>query len=184
MKKYIFLIVIFFTTTFSHSQEPIIFSEVVNIENVDKNELYIRGREWFNESFISSKDILQINDQQTGELVGKCFFAADCTYTMMGKSVTIPADVYFQVSLWVKDNKYKYEFKNFHAPGSISGYSSRINLGQITTSNETELKIQGIPKKRMNEIYLSIKNSTLTKSQLLIESLKSKMANKSKSTDW
>lgn len=183
MKRIIFIL-ISLLPSLVYSQEPISFSEVVEVSGVDKNELFIRGREWFNENFKSSKDVFQINDKETGELVGKGFFSADCTYKLMGRKVSMPAGVYFQISIWVKEAKYKYELKNFNIPGSNDPYTLIFNLGPITTSDETETKIPGVTEKKMNEVYLSVKKSALSKSQLLIESLKTKMANKSKSIDW
>lgn len=183
MKRlFLFFSLIFPTVIFS--QEPIKFSEVITVDSASKSELFIRGREWFNDNFKSSKDVLQIQDKETGELVGKGFFLVNCTYTLMGKQVTVPAGVYFQVSLWLKDNRYKYEFVNFNVPGSKDMSSIMMNLGTITESNETTLKIPNLPQKRANEVYLSIKNNTIEKAKFLIESLKQKMSLQSKSTDW
>lgn len=182
MKQIIFIL-LFFLPTLAYSQEPISFTEVVDVAGVDKKELFVRGREWFNENFKSLNDVLQINDKETGELVGKGYFVVSCVYTMMGKRV-VPAGVYFQVSIWVKDGKYKYEFTNFNVPGSHDMTTLMINLGYITSSDETDKKFPNVPKKRMNESYLSVKNSTISKCNLLIESLKLKMSNKAKSTEW
>lgn len=166
------------------SQEPLSYSEVIDVPNVDKNELYIRGREWFNENFKSVNDVLQINDKETGELVGKAYFQVACEYELMGKSVKVPAGVFFQISIWVKEGKYKYEFKNFNVPGSKDMSSLMIGFGAITSSDVTDYKFRNLPEKRMNQIYLSVKTNTVLKSKSLIESLKEKMSQKSKTTDW
>lgn len=182
--KNVILFFIVLLPTMVFSQEPLSYSEVIEVSNVDKNELYIRGREWFNENFKSVNDVLQINDKETGELVGKAYFQVACVYELMGKSVKVPAGVFFQISIWVKDGKYKYEFKDFNVPGSKDMSSLIIGLGTITTSDSTQYKFLKTPEKRMNEIYLSVKTNTVLKSKSLIDSLKEKMSQKSKTTDW
>lgn len=170
MKK-VFLCFIVLLPIMAFSQEPLSYSEVIEVPKVDKNELYIRGREWFNENFKSVNDVLQINDKETGELVGKAYFQVSCTYELMGKTVKIPAGVFFQISIWVKEGKYKYEFKDFNVPGSKDMSTLIIGIGKITTSDSTQFKFLKTPEKRMNEVYLSVKKNTVLKSQDLINCL-------------
>jgi len=178
------IIILLLAAPFSvYSQEPLSYSEVIEVSGVDKNELFIRGREWFNENFKSSKDVLQIMDKETGELAGKAYMVVDCTFKLMVVR-TVPAGVYFQVNLWIKDGKYKYEISNFNVPGGENFSTLMVNLGVITTSNETTKIVHGVPAKRLNETYSSIKASTEQQALLLIMNLKEKMSKSSKSTNW
>lgn len=182
MKRIIFFIIIILPLCV-YSQEPLSYSEVVEVPTTDRNELFIRGREWFNENFKSSKDVLQIIDKETGELAGKAYMEVTCTFNMMGAK-KIPAGVHFLVNLWIKDGKYKYEISNFTVPGENDGLTLRIGFGQITTSNEANIKVKNVPQKRLNEAYLSIKHATEQRATFLIENLKEKMSKSSKSSDW
>lgn len=161
------------------SQVPLTYSEAIEVSGVNKDELFIRGREWFNDNFKSSKDVLQIADKESGELSGKGIMEVIYTYKYMGTR-TFPANVNFQMNVWVKDGKFKYEMTNFSVPGGRES----INFGLITTSDETDKKYPGLNAKKMNEMYLSIKQGIEVKAKLMIEDLKIKMAKKSKSTDW
>lgn len=174
-----FLILLIALPFFAISQEPLTFSEVIDVPGVDKNELFIRGREWFNENFKSAKDVLQIADKETGELAGKGVMEAIYVFRYMGER-KFPTDVNFQMNVWVKDGKFKYEVTNFIVPSSAKS----IEFGLITTSSETDKTFPGYSSKKMNEMYLSIKEGTETKAKLLIEDLKMKMSKKSKSSDW
>lgn len=172
----IFLIALPF---YAISQEPVEYSEVIEVSNVDKSELFIRGREWFNENFKSSKDVLQITDKESGELSGKGIMKVGYMFRFMGKRKAT-TNVKFQINVWVKDDKYKYEITNLY----ILGDSGNIEFGLITTSNETNVKSPGYNAKKLNEMYLSIKQGAELEVKLLIEDLKLKMSKKSKSSDW
>ena len=39
---------------FTFSQNPLEYSEIIEVPDVNQNELFIRGREWFNENFKSA----------------------------------------------------------------------------------------------------------------------------------
>ena len=164
---------------YSASQELLEYSEIIEVSNVNKNELFIRGREWFNENFKSAKDVLQITDKESGELSGKGIMEVHYVFKYMGKR-EFTSNVRFQMSVWVKEGKYKYEITNFY----ITGDNASIEFGLITTSNETNVKFPGYSAKKLNEMYLSIKQGAELKAKLLIENLKLKMSKKSKSSDW
>jgi hypothetical protein len=178
MKLLFILLVAFPFLVFS--QEPLTYSEAVEISGVNKDELFIRGREWFNENFKSSKDVLQITDKESGELSGKGIMDVDYVFHYLGEK-RFTTSINFQMNVWVKDGKFKYEMTNFFVTGNSKG---SIEFGLITTSDETNKKYPGFNAKKMNEMYLSIKQGTEVKAKLMIEDLKIKMAKKSKSTDW
>lgn len=158
--------------------EPLSYSEVVEVPDVNKDELFVRGREWFNENFKSSKHVLQIEDKETGELAGKGTMSVIYVYKYMGER-SYPADVNFTMNLWVKDGKYKYEIGNLDVNGELSVYK-----GPVTTSNETDAKAYLVNKKLMNQIYSSVKKETDSNVKQMIESLRQKMAQESKTSNW
>ncbi len=106
--------------------------------------LFERGREWFNDNFKSAKEVLQITDKENGELSGKGIMEIHYVFKYMGKR-EFTSNVRFQMSVWVKDGKYKYELKNFNIPGD----SESIAFGLITTSNETNVKFPGYSAKKL-----------------------------------
>lgn len=161
------------------SQEPLSYSEAIEVSGVNKDELFIRGREWFNDNFKSSKDVLQITDKESGELSGKGILEVICVYRYLGER-QFTSIVNFQMNVWVKDGKFKYEMTNFLTSSS----DKCVGVGLITTSDETKATYPGFNAKKMNEIYLSIKQGIEVKAKLMIEDLKIKMSKKSKSTDW
>lgn len=164
---------------FGKSQEVLTLSEVIQVTNTDKNELFVRGREWFNNNFKSSKDVLQIIDKETGELLGKGIMKVNYSWRYMGEKQST-TEISFQMNIWVKDNRYKYELTNF----TTIEDGNNINFGLINNSNETKVKYPGFNEKKLNEMYLSIKQGTIIKAYQLIDDLKIKMEEESKSSNW
>ncbi len=74
------------------------FWGIENVNNASKDQLYQRGRAWFNSSFKSSKDVLQIQDKETGELAGKGNLEATSSYYFFGKK-TVIYPISFSVNL-------------------------------------------------------------------------------------
>ena len=77
--KCLFLIPLFcialVNTSFSQDDEdrsdPVVYSEVVQVEGVSANDLFSRASEWFAKTYKSSNAVLQMNDRAAGKLVGK-----------------------------------------------------------------------------------------------------------------
>ena len=177
--KTIILSLLLLTSLNSYCQTPLLFSEIVEVSGATKDELFIRGREWFNENFKSAKEVLQIADKESGELSGKGIMTVDYVLKYMGTH-TYKNNVNFQMSIWVKEGKYKYEMTDFVTSSSDKTYS----FGLITSSDETNVKIPMYSEKKINEMYLSVKQNTVIKAQSLIEDLKIKMSKNSKSSGW
>ena len=173
MKKIIFLFLVGFPF-FAIAQEPLTFSEVIEVSGADKSELFTRGREWFNETFNSANDVLQIADKETGELIGKCNFTFYYIFKYMGKN-EIPAMIEFQISLWLKDGKYKYELTKFF---DVSGVL-------ISTSDVSPLKPTFmVSKEKLDENYLIIKGKVIEHAKKIVEELKLKMSKSAKASEW
>jgi Domain of unknown function (DUF4468) with TBP-like fold len=120
MKRFLFVIFCsIYTSSYSQTdgEMPIVggkytFTDVVKIDSVNKNELFLRARSYINKSTTSMKDITQIMDKETGEIAIKLntgnlpskkfgFYSIGC-----GK-------VWMTVDIYIKDGKYKYVITNF-----------------------------------------------------------------------
>ncbi len=178
MKK-ILLLLLIVVPVISYTQEKLIFEEVIDEGDTNKGELFIRGREWFDENFKSAKDVLQIQDKENGELSGKGIMSVEYEWRYMGKRKSF-TDVSFRMNLWVKDGRYKYEMTDFY----VMSDTRSIEFGNLTSSNETNVKFPGYNRKKLNEMYLSIKTGAIVKAKAMIGELKLKMDKKSKSSDW
>lgn len=91
-------------------ENNIIYTGIVIIDSVPQSELYSRAREWFTTTFLSSKDVIQMDNKE--KIIGK---AALETFT---KNLGVTAStgyMNYTFSVYLKDGKYKYMINNFHS---------------------------------------------------------------------
>src|SRR4051812_34588515 len=97
----------------AQSDTAISYSEVVE-SAAGKDQLFQRARQWYNETFSDSKQVLQIADKETGELSGQGFMLVPVK-AKYWKSDNAFWQLAFTVNVWIKEGKYKYEFSNLLA---------------------------------------------------------------------
>jgi hypothetical protein len=120
--KRVFAIVFIFLTSLTYGQDkklldilPVIegkvtYSGVIQVDSADKNELYLRAKKWFVDTYKSAKDVIQLDDKENGEVIGKGYFKANWQVTFMSiQSV----DVWHTITVAVKDNRFKYTITDF-----------------------------------------------------------------------
>lgn len=173
----------FFAPIIAIAQTPIIFTEVVKVDsNITKDELYKRARLWYADAFKNSKEVLQISDKESGELVGKALFSYYSNY-FTGSGATI-GSVKYTIKIYVKNGRYKYEITDFVHEAYRTNERPK-NIGLIMSDTFVHLGFIGgksIDKKIWNEL----KEDCDEEARVLISNLKEYM-NKptaSSSNDW
>lgn len=99
------------------------YSGIVVVDNVTKAELYRRARKWFIDTYKSAKDVLQLEDKENGEVIGKGFFEELWQVTFYANELT---RIYTTVAITVKDGRYKYEIKDFRIQYFVNGYGTIV----------------------------------------------------------
>lgn len=179
--KYILSIYLLFSSAAALAQldSVISYTAVVEVPNSSKDALFIRARQWFNETFKSAKDVIQISDKETGELAGKGIMKVRVKYKYMGER----NDLYysdFTCNVWVKDNKYKYEVGHF----SLTHDRGEYKLGLLTSSEKCPEKWPMVSQKNMDKMYASAKVGVQAEASALIESLKKAMSGSNSKSDF
>lgn len=100
---FLFLFVI---ATSSFSQQ---YSKVIEVPNKTSKELYSSAREWFAKTFVSANDVLQMDDLQSGKLIGK------------GNFLLKDWIVDFNFEVIVKEGRYKYDLSNIKVTMEVDG---------------------------------------------------------------
>ena len=131
------------------------YTEIVQVDSVNKNSLYIKAKKWFVDTYKSAKDVIQLDDKENGEIMGKGNFKINY-YTR---------DPYIShtISILVKDGRFKY---------IITGFSYSDNQNNKFT-------IENFPKSWFGKKKLYTKIDEEVKS--LIASIKILMTTKD---DW
>jgi len=75
------------------------YSNVVNVENTTKDNLYSHAKIWFADTFKSAQNVIQLDDINAGKIIGK------------GSVLLTNNNEYlkFTLAINVKDGRYKYE---------------------------------------------------------------------------
>lgn len=182
MKMLSIIIFVFFTNIISFSQSYVIpdfpidsltgkisYKEVVYLDStVQQQVLYRAAREWFAKSFVSSNNVLQMDDEEAGILIGKGSFTI--IHTIWGT----PFPIRFTISMYFKNGRYKYELTDFQFP---DGDTCDFYLDIVTDKT----KNKGYSKKQLTNYLNQVHNNT----QALLNNIKSTMLNiKMSNTDW
>jgi hypothetical protein len=160
--------------------------EVVKVDTtLSSNELYLRARAWFAESYRSAQDVIQMDDKENGKIIGK----GNIRYTsriFVGSEGT-KGWIRYTISIQVKDGRYRYEITDFYHEGNPLNSGGQFSFGLITNDTECPYKIgsmtgKGWRNKVWNDIKETIKKNILS----LTESIKIAMGKpaKNKETDW
>lgn len=77
------------------------YTNVLQVDGVNKEELYTRAKKWFVTMYKSANDAIQLDDKENGEIVGKGNFKI--TYYARDPIIN------HTVTISVKDGRFKYQ---------------------------------------------------------------------------
>jgi len=155
----------------------ITYTEVVVLDTtLKKDELYSRVREWFAKTYKSANSVIQMDDKAEGKIVGRA--SIPLTYSTMGNNPSA-GSISYNISVYVKDGKYKYEFANFQHQGDGNKIPS---YGSCTKMLNTTDKYFGIGMQKTYNVYLNQMHTDIIET---ISNLKSTLALKTTSNkEW
>jgi hypothetical protein len=166
MKKVQFLIitiVLISSTSYGQSNLPIkdgkvTYTNVINIDSVRKDELFVRAKKWFATTYKSANDVIQMDDKDAGEIVGKG--------NMQIKYYARNPRISHTITISVKDGKYRYIISDLEY-SDIQG---------------DKFNIENFPKAWFGEqkLYDAIDSNV----KVIIESIKAAMTSSKKNDDW
>jgi len=131
------------------------FNQVVAVDSVSQAELYARAKIFFANNFKSAKNVIEMEDKDTGTIIGK----GNTNFTVLLTNITMS----FSIKIQAKDGRYKYEIYDITYPGQYGNFPASDWF-----SEEAYYKKNGKPRS-INETY---KEKTLA----AIESLKKSIA--------
>ena len=178
-----FYLLIFFIWSLSVcGQEKLTYTEVVKVDSVSKTELFQRARAWFNTAFISSQNVLNIQDKESGELGGSAVIPYE-SGVYVGSAGT-RGRIRFTLSVTAKDGRYKYEFTNFSHTGTATSLTKPYDFGLITQDETCPYHLPGGTESWNTKVWKDIKKTIDRDIQPLIVDLKSKMNVPVVKKDW
>lgn len=150
---------------------PIKYDSIVIDSSKTKEQLYSSARSWFNKSFKTSKEVVQLEDKESGELAGKGSLRITKLYkASLGVTINTNGYASFSVRILVKDGKYKYEFEDFE----YTNLGASDVHGTITEDDEYTTSAMG--KSVYNREWKAIKEDISNQINSLIALLKKTMS--------
>ncbi len=167
--------------------KPLMFSEVIPSEGRTKDQLYSAAVAWFGETFQSAKNVIDIQDREAGRIIGKPLFKYTPVIFMAGERVR--GVVHYDVTIEVKDGRYRYKIDNFTHEGSSGSYSgiplAPISFQLLTREELCPYDVDGVTSSGKQETWVDLKQKSKDEAERLILSIKSRMAQSAtKSEDW
>lgn len=167
MKKIIpFVSLLFYFSSFSQDSTKLYgilpiengiatYTGVVQIDSLNKDQLYLQAKKWFVNTYKSAKAVIQMDDKENGLIIGKGTFVL----------FSLDNDTYINhtISIFVKDGRYKYVLTNF-----------------IYENNDKRFNIENIPWGYSKKMICSKIDAEV---RMIIASLKEYMK-KTQQEDW
>ncbi len=92
-------------------QNEVVYQEVIEISGKTKEELYENSLKWMAEIFNSSKAVIQYQNKDNGEIIGKGILPVKYTFA--------PVNTNFTLIIEIKDEKIRMTFKDMGFDNSM-----------------------------------------------------------------
>ncbi len=136
--------------------KPITYTSVVWVDSTtEPNVLYERAKKWYGLEFKSGKDVIQLDDAQNFSISGRGYF--DYYYYPMGVQ-QYSGKIYFDVNIYCKKGRYKYEFTNYRHEGNKIAQYPWPSWGLLTYNPESpDVDLMLVGRKGKNAIWEDMK---------------------------
>lgn len=156
------------STTGEKITEPVEYSDVVEVPNVMKDELYKQVNMWCVDAFKSSDSVIQYNDKEEGVIKGK-YIDADLLLDNPGNGDEY-VNIRSTITLEVKDSKYRVSFSDPYVRATGNSFGGPNTYKQVQKEQPvTVAHVAALVQSRW---------------QALAESLKKAVASPAKKSDW
>ena len=86
------------------------YSDIIQVQGASKDELYQRVKHWFVSTYQSSKDVIQLDNKENGEIIARgCFRVNWMVRFYYAQNV----HVWQNIKIQIKDDRLKYEISDF-----------------------------------------------------------------------
>lgn len=132
----------------------IIYEGIVDVPGLSKDELYKNAKQWFVDYFKSSKDVIQNEERQDGEIIGKgivfIYLKMFMQTDMLDDKMTIRIDC--------KDSKYRYRIYDSDIIWVANNQDNRAE--NILNKLLGTYKISNLPKSYCRKILENMNSET------------------------
>ena len=116
------------------AQTPLTYTDIVKADSLPATELYTRAKLWFATNYNNSKAVIQADDKEAGQIIGKATMRYEPTFFIASGVVKGPVD--YTISILLKDGRFKYEVTDFYHTADIK--ESAFNMGLMGEGGQSE----------------------------------------------
>lgn len=181
MKPTLLLLLLLPLFSVAQSDSLLSYSGVVHADGVSKEQLFTRARSWLVNYFKDNRDVLQVQDKESGELIGKGSVVRSVPVKTLFVTTPMPATTSFRISVWVKEGKYKYEIGDIN---NTEFKQAPEPFGMIYTSRNTpplKTRRPGPGVERMGAFYKKYRDDIDDMVKSIVTGLNAAMNVKAKS---
>lgn len=146
-----------FLEIFPVVDNDICYTEVIQMKDISKDELYTRAHTWFVNAFKSAKDVIQMQDKEAGKIMGKGAFQCSIGALLPALDMTVT------ITIIAKDGRYKYILNNFIRHYSVSmdlnSTSGDQNIFEMFEGADPNKKVVQKNATKLNESILNLVES-------------------------
>ena len=155
--------------------EKVEFSDVVLADSLAKQLLYQNAMKWIGLlKYNEEKFELKLKDSIDGKLYGQSTFFV---YSQTGILKKISGTITYQLSIEVKDKKYRYQFSDY-----VFAYYKQDRYYNMVPTGKTK-SLQELNASGWQKLWTSHRSYTMNKMQANIKQLELKMAEDPKKTE-
>jgi len=153
----------------------------VTVDGASRDQLYDAALAWFTHTFRSSKDVIQVQNRESGTLIGKSLFEYDpVVFIASGR---ISGVVRYTLTIEVKDGRYRYTVDSFEHEGSPVGSSGPLSFGLLTTDAQCP-STGSITRSSQEKTWVDLKRKASAVADTIANSLRERLATAAAQKAW
>ncbi|EGQ8093351.1 DUF4468 domain-containing protein [Vibrio vulnificus] len=121
--------------------EPVEVTQVVNVPNHPKSEIYNKTRQWFSQYFVSGDSVVDYEDKETGTIIGNAIASNGSDPFGL-----IKYDFEYNIRIDTKDNKFRAVTKIVRHRNTDSSKTYDVLVVPDTRRDDAERKVGEIVK--------------------------------------
>jgi len=151
-----------------NEKKEIVYESVIEIDSVNKNELYERARLFIANYYKSAKTVIDYSDKESGQIIIKPVFSAKIK--SMGSLYDIGHWNYV-FTILVKDNKYKFIIGNFVEKST----SDCMSVGHLESADDNTYALSCPTKRQLRQMVIGLQYDVTSLIQDLNKSMHKKV---------
>ena len=149
-----------------NSKEKVSYTEVVQVPDATREQLYLRAKAWFSNAFKDSKEVIQMDDRESGTIMGK----GNKTIWLETAFVPVEVTLHFTVKVFCKEGRYKYEITDMSYSGWVESYHWKSTTEEMFDDSKVYKK-----NKKTRWKYVQYMQKTEKACEDIANSIKAKM---------